>query len=146
MFILRQMATAGASVVLSVVPSLPFTSEVTPQAVQKAPEVQVANTACKKQSTTRIFQKQQQTCKKHLKFRLQPSRVKKRAKFELIRSKSRRVKRLGSDLFGFRIRRLYQPQPHCLRVTRYQLCLPEAPIKPHADFARHVQRSINRGM
>ena len=64
MFIFRQMATAGASVVLSVVPSLSFTSEVTPKEVQKAPEFQVANAACKKQSTTRIFQKQQQTCKK----------------------------------------------------------------------------------
>ena len=58
------MATAGASVVLSVVPSLPMSSEATPQVVQKTPEVQVATTACKKQGTTRTFQKQKQTCKK----------------------------------------------------------------------------------
>ena len=50
--------------VLSVVPSLPMTSEATHQVVQKTPEVQVASTACKKQGTTRTFQKQKQTCKK----------------------------------------------------------------------------------
>ena len=58
------MATAGASVVLSVVPSLPMTGEATPQVVHKTPEVQVASTACKKQGTARTFQKQKQTCKK----------------------------------------------------------------------------------
>ena len=58
------MATAGASVVLSVVPSLPMLGEVTPQEVQKTPEVQVAIPACKKQGATRTFQKQKQTCKK----------------------------------------------------------------------------------
>ena len=58
------MATAGASVILSVVPSLPLTSEVTPQEVQKTPEVQVSSTSCKKQGATRTFQKQKQTCKK----------------------------------------------------------------------------------
>lgn len=64
MCILCQMATAGASVVLSVVPSLPMTNEVLPQAVQKAPEVQVESASCKKQGATRAFQKQKQTCKK----------------------------------------------------------------------------------
>ena len=63
MCILCQMATAGASVVLSVLPSLPLKGEATPQVVQKTPEVQVASTACKKQGTTRTFQKQKQTCK-----------------------------------------------------------------------------------
>jgi len=63
MRILCQMATAGASVVLSVVPSLPMTSEAMPQVVQKTPEVQIASTACKKQGTARTFQKQKQTCK-----------------------------------------------------------------------------------
>jgi hypothetical protein len=58
------MATAGASVVLSVVPSLPMTSEVTPQVVLKTPEAQIASTACKKPGATRTFQKQKQTCKK----------------------------------------------------------------------------------
>ena len=64
MCILCQLATAGASVVLSVVPSLPMTSEAKPEVVQKPPEVQVASTACKKQGTARTFQKQKQTCKK----------------------------------------------------------------------------------
>ena len=64
MCILCQLATAGASVVLSVVPSLPMTSEAKPEVVQKTPEVQVASTACKKQGTARTFQKQKQTCKK----------------------------------------------------------------------------------
>ena len=64
MCILCQLATAGASVVLSVVPSLPMTSEAKPEVVQNTPEVQVASTACKKQGTARTFQKQKQTCKK----------------------------------------------------------------------------------
>ena len=58
------MATAGASVILSVVPSLPLASGVAPQEMQKTPEVQVSSTACKKQGTARTFQKQKQTCKK----------------------------------------------------------------------------------
>jgi hypothetical protein len=58
------MATAGASVVLSVIPSVSLTSETSLQGVQKNPEVQISNTICKKQGTTRTFQKQKQTCKK----------------------------------------------------------------------------------
>ena len=58
------MATAGASVILSVVPSLPLASGVAPQEMQKTPEVQVSSTACKKQGATRTFQKQKQACKK----------------------------------------------------------------------------------
>jgi hypothetical protein len=64
MCILCQMATAGASVVLSVVPSVSLTSDTSPQDVQKTPVVQASNTTCKKQGTTRTFQKQKQTCKK----------------------------------------------------------------------------------
>ena len=64
MCILCQMATAGASVVLSVIPSVSLTSETSLQGVQKNPEVQISNTICKKQGTTRTFQKQKQTCKK----------------------------------------------------------------------------------
>jgi hypothetical protein len=58
------MATAGASVVLSVVPSVSLTSDTSPQDVQKTHVVQASNTTCKKQGTTRTFQKQKQTCKK----------------------------------------------------------------------------------
>ncbi len=50
--------------VLSVVPSVSLTADTSPQEVQKIPEVQASNTTCKKQGTTRTFQKQKQTCKK----------------------------------------------------------------------------------
>jgi hypothetical protein len=46
------------------VPSVSLTSDTSPQAVQKIPGVQASTTACKKQGTTRTFQKQKQTCKK----------------------------------------------------------------------------------
>lgn len=58
------MATAGASVVLSVIPSLSLSSNLTLQESQKTPEIQVASVACKKQGATRTFSKQKQTCKK----------------------------------------------------------------------------------
>jgi len=58
------MATAGASVVLSVVPSVSLSSETSPQSVQRTPGVQASTNTCKKQGTTRTFQKQKQTCKK----------------------------------------------------------------------------------
>ena len=64
MCILCQMATAGASVVLSVIPSVSLTSKTSPQGMQKNAEVQISNTICKKQGATRTFQKQKQTCKK----------------------------------------------------------------------------------
>ena len=64
MCILCQMATAGASVVLSVIPSVSLTSDTFPQDVQKTPEVQASTTTCRKQGTTRTVQKQKQTCKK----------------------------------------------------------------------------------
>ena len=58
------MATAGASVVLSVVPSVSLTSDASPQDAQKTHVAQASTTTCKKQGTTRTFQKQKQTCKK----------------------------------------------------------------------------------
>jgi len=58
------MATAGASVVLSVIPSVSLTSDSSPQDVQKTPEVQASTTTCRKQGITRTVQKQKQTCKK----------------------------------------------------------------------------------
>ena len=58
------MATAGASVVLSIIPSVSLTSDTSPQDVQKTHVVQASNTTCKKQGTTRTVQKQKQTCKK----------------------------------------------------------------------------------
>jgi len=57
------MATAGASVVLSVIPAL-LTNEVSAQEVLKVPAAQMQSASCRKQGTTRTFQKQKQTCQK----------------------------------------------------------------------------------
>jgi hypothetical protein len=64
MCILCQLATAGASVVLSVIPSVSLTSDTSPQDVQKTPEVQASTITCKKAGQIRTYQKQKQTCKK----------------------------------------------------------------------------------
>jgi hypothetical protein len=64
MCILCQMATAGASVVLSVVPSVSLTSSPSPQDMQKAPNAQVTSAPCKKPGAVRTVKKQVQTCSK----------------------------------------------------------------------------------
>ena len=64
MCILCQMATAGASVVLSVVPSVSLTSSPSPQDIQKVPNAQLAKAPCKKSGAVRTVKKQKLTCKK----------------------------------------------------------------------------------
>ena len=57
------MATAGASVVLSVVPAISLSTDTSTQDVQKAPSAQATSAACKKLGNIRIVKKQTQTCK-----------------------------------------------------------------------------------
>jgi len=64
MCILCQMATAGASVVLSVIPSVSLTNNPSPHEVQKTPNAQVASAPCKKSGAVRTVKKQLQTCSK----------------------------------------------------------------------------------
>ena len=64
MCILCQMATAGASVVLSVVPTVSLTSSPSPQDTQKVPNAQVTSAPCKKPGAVRSVKKQKLTCKK----------------------------------------------------------------------------------
>ena len=64
MCILCQMATAGASVVLSVIPSVSLTNNPSTLEVQKTPNAQVASAPCKKSGAVRTVKKQVQTCSK----------------------------------------------------------------------------------
>jgi len=63
MCVLRHLASGTASVALLVIPAL-LTNEVSAQEVLKVPAAQMQSASCRKQGTTRTFQKQKQTCQK----------------------------------------------------------------------------------